>query len=451
VGKVLGTSLPETRYARRGDIHIAYQVAGEGDLDLVLVSSWFSHLEARWDIPTFAHYLRRLSSFGRLISFDKYGMGLSDPIPSRSLPPIEEWMDDVRAVMDAVGSERAAILGLVEGGLMAAMFAASYPDRTSALVLANTTAKTSWGSDYPIGIPPEGQEMVIGLVEQAWGRPDLMVALNPSLAEDEASREAWARLLRLSASPATAAGVVRTLFQLDLREVLSTIQAPTLVIHRSDNQMVTVENGRYLAEHISGARFVELPGSDYTMPIGDVDAMLDEVEEFLTGARGQAAVTDRLLATVLFTDIVQSTERAAQVGDHRWNEMLDAHDELTQRQLARYQGRLVKTTGDGLLATFDGPARAIRSALAIRDGLRRLGMEIRGGLHTGEIEGRGEDVSGIAVHIAARVQAVAQPGEVLASRTVKDLVAGSGIGFTDRGTHRLKGLPDAWQLFAVEA
>ena len=327
----MGTSLPETRYARRGDINIAYQVVGEGERDLVLVSSWFSHLEARWDIPSFAHYLRRLASFGRLISFDKYGMGLSDPVPSTSLPPIEDWMDDVRAVMDAVGSGRAAIIGLVEGGLMASMFAASHPDRTSALILANTTAKSSWGPDYPIGIPSERQEMLIGLVEHAWGRPDLMVALNPSLAEDEAGREAWARLLRLSASPATAAAVLRTLFQLDLRDVLSTIQAPTLVIHRSDNPLLTVENGRYLAEHISGARFVELPGGDYTVPIGDVDAMLDEVEEFLTGARGHAADADRLLATVLFTDIVQSTERASQVGDHRWNEMLDAHDELAQR------------------------------------------------------------------------------------------------------------------------
>lgn len=424
---------------------------GEGDLDIVLVSSWFSHLEARWDIPSFAHYLRRLASFGRLISFDKYGMGLSDPVPSRSLPPIEEWMDDVRAVMDAVGSERAAILGLVEGGLMAAMFAASYPDRASALVLANTTAKTSLGPDYPIGIPPEGQQLIIGLVEQAWGRPDLMVALNPSLAEDEASREAWARLLRLSASPATASAVVRTLFQLDLREVLSTIQAPTLVIHRTGNPLVTVENGRYLAEHIPGAKFVELPGDDYTVPIGDVDAMLDEVEEFLIGTRGKGVDTDRLLATVLFTDIVQSTERAAEVGDDRWKEMLDAHDELAHRQLARYKGTLVKMTGDGLLATFDGPARAIWGALAIRDGLRRMGIEIRGGLHTGEIERRGEDVHGIGVHIAARVQALAQPGEVLASRTVRDLAAGSGIGFTDRGTHLLNGVPDEWQLFAVEA
>jgi class 3 adenylate cyclase len=443
-------ALPETRYVTRGDIHIAYQVLGEGDLDLVLVSSWFSHLEARWDIPSFAHYLRRLASFSRLISFDKYGMGLSDPVPSRSLPPIEEWMDDVRAVMNAVESERAAILGLVEGGLMAAMFAASYPDRTSALVLANATAKSSWGPDYPIGIPRERQEMVIGLVEQAWGRPDLMVALNPSLAADEASRDAWARLLRLSASPATAAAVVRTLFQLDLRDVLPTIQAPTLIIHRSKNPLVTVENGRYLAEHIPGARFVEVPGADYTVPIGDVDAVLDEIEEFLTGTRGKGVDTDRFLATVLFTDIVQSTARAAEAGDHRWSELLDAHDDLARRQLARYQGRLVKMTGDGLVATFDGPARAIRGALAIRDGLRRMGMEIRGGVHTGEIERRGEDVHGIGVHIAARVQALAQPGEVLVSRTVKDLVAGSGIGFTDRGTHRLKGVPEEWQLFAVD-
>jgi class 3 adenylate cyclase/pimeloyl-ACP methyl ester carboxylesterase len=439
---------PETSYARRGEIHVAYQVTGTGPLDLVLVSLWFSHLEARWDVPGFDHFLHRLSSFSRLISFDKYGVGLSDPAPPGSLPPLEEWMDDVRAVMDAAGSEKAAVFGAGDGGMMAATFAATHPERVSALVLANSTARMSWSSDYPFGIPPERQELLTGLTEQTWGRPDILTATNPSLADDPEGREAFARLLRMAASPTTAAAVVRLILEIDVRHVLSAIQAPTLVVHRSDNVVLGVEHGRYLAEHIPNASLVEVPGSDYGLGIGDVDAIVDEVEEFLTGARGHVD-PDRMLATVLFTDIVGSTERAAALGDARWRELLEAHDEVARRQVVRYQGRLVKTTGDGLLATFDGPARAIQAATAIRDATRRLGIEIRAGLHTGEIQRFDEDVGGLGVHIAARVQAQAEPGEVLASRTVKDLVAGSGVRFTDRGVHRLKGVPEEWQLFSV--
>lgn len=441
--------LPETRYARRGDVHVAYQVLGEGDIDLVLVSEWFGHLEARWDIPSFSRFLRRLSSFSRLISFDKYGIGLSDPAPPGSLPSLEEWMDDVRAVMDAARSERAAILGTADGGTMAAMFAATYPDRTTSLVLANATARLSWAPDYDIGLPAEQQAMFIQLVERTWGTAGLITATNPSLAMDPSAQPDAARVLRLAASPATAATVMRMLFQLDIRPILPTIRVPTLVMHRRDNEILTIDHGRYLAEHIEGARFVELPGADYALGFGDVDPAVDEVEEFLTGTRGSVDA-DRVLATVLFTDIVGSTERAAQLGDQRWRGVLDAHDELAERQLARYRGTLVKRTGDGLLATFDGPARAIRCALALRDGLRGLGIEIRSGLHTGEIERRGPDVGGLAVHIAARVQNVARPGETLVTRTVKDLVAGSEISFVDHGPHRLKGVPDEWQLFAVE-
>jgi class 3 adenylate cyclase len=440
--------LPETRYARRGDVHVAYEVLGEGEIDLVFVSEWFFHLEGRLDIPSTARFLRRLSSFSRLISFDKYGIGLSDPAPPGSLPPLEEWMDDVRAVMDAAGSERAAILGVGEGGLMAAMFAATHPDRTSALILGNSAARLSWAPDYPIGLPAEQQEMLIRLVEQTWGTPEFALASNPSLAHDSSLQPQVARFLRLAASPATAAAVFRMLLQLDIRPILPSIRVPTLVIHRRDSQLLTVDNGRYLAEHIQGARFVELPGADYGLELGDVDSVVDEIQEFLTGTPA-AIDTDRVLATVLFTDIVGSTERSAELGDQRWRDVLDAHDRLAERQLARYRGTLVKATGDGLVATFDGPARAIWCALALRDGLRSLGVEIRGGVHCGEIERRGPDVSGLAVHIAARVQAEARPGEVLVTRTVKDLVAGAQIAFIDRGPQALKGVPDEWQLFAV--
>ena len=331
---------------------------------------------------------------------------------------------------------------------MAAMFAATYPDRTSSLILGNSAACFSWAPDYPIGLPAEQQEMLIRLVEQTWGTGELITSTNPSLAQEPSDQAEAARFSRLAASPATAAAVFRTLLQLDIRPILPSIRVPTLVMHRRDTETWPIENGRYLAEHIEGAMFVELPGSDFALAIGDVDPVVDEIQEFLTGTRAFVD-TDRVLATVLFTDIVGSTERSAELGDQRWRDVLDAHDRLAERQLARYRGTLVKATGDGLLATFDGPARAIRCALALRDGLRSLGVEIRGGVHCGEIERRGPDVSGLAVHIAARVQAEARPGEVLVTRTVKDLVAGAQIAFVDRGPHDLKGVPDKWQLFAV--
>lgn len=441
--------LPETRYATRGNIHIAYQVSGSGPLDLVLVSVWFSHLEARWEIPGFARLLHRLGAFCRVISFDKYGIGLSDPAPPGQLPPLEEWMDDVRTVMDAVGVEQAAVLGAADGGMMAALFAATYPQRVSSLVLANSSARLSQAPDYPIGVPSSVQEALIAMTEQSWGGPGLAVATNPSLAGDPDGQAVWARFLRLAASPATAAEVLRVLFQIDTRAALPAIQAPTLVLHRRDNTLVSSDNGRYLADRIEKARYVELPGSDYGLGFGDVDGLVDEVEEFLTGTR-HSADPDRMLATVLFTDIVGSTKRASELGDSRWKELLELHDLISGRQLARYQGRLVNTTGDGLVATFDGPARAIRAALAIRDALRGLGIEIRAGLHTGEIEHRGSDIGGLGVHIAARVMSLAEPGRVLVSRTVKDLVAGAGFTFTDAGSHVLKGVAEPWQLFTID-
>jgi class 3 adenylate cyclase len=437
--------LPETRYAKKGDAHIAYQVVGDGPLDLVLVSTWFSHLEARWDSPGFAHYLRRLSSFSRLISFDKYGIGLSDPVPSRTLPPLEDWMDDVGAVMDAAGSERAAIMGANEGSLMAALFAATHPERTTALVLANATARMGSAPGYEIGVGADVQERLVSMVEQTWGHGDLMTAVNPSLADSPEEAEAWGRFLRLSASPATAAAVMRMLFELDVRAVLSTIAVPTLIVHRTDNPIVTLDQGRYVAEHIEGARFVAVPGADYGLALGDTDVVIDEVETFLTGAH-HAMRTDRVLATVLFTDIVDSTRRAVELGDARWRALLEAHEQVARAEVERFGGTIAEFTGDGVLASFDGPARAVRCALALRDRVRTLGLHVRAGLHAGEIERRGDQIAGIGVHIAARVLALAEPDRVLVSRTVRDLVVGSGLTFVDRGTHTLKGVPDQWQV-----
>jgi class 3 adenylate cyclase/pimeloyl-ACP methyl ester carboxylesterase len=440
----------ETQYAKKGDAHIAYQIVGEGPLDIVLVSTWFSHVEARWDLPGYAHYLGRLSSFSRLISFDKYGTGLSDPIPSKELPPLEEWMDDVSAVMDAVGLERAAIMGAGEASPMAVLFAATYPERTDALVLANATARISAAPGYDIGAPPEVQERLVTTIEQTWGRGDIIAALNPSIADDPAAVDAWGRFFRLSLSPATAAAVIRMLFQLDVRDVLPTISVPTLVVHRQDNPIVTVDQGRYLADHIKGAKFVAVPGADYGLAVGDIDAVIDEVEEFLTGSR-PAHATDRVLATVLFTDIVDSTPRAVELGDARWRELLERHDELARTEVVRFGGAISDFAGDGLLATFDGPARAVRCAFALRDRLRTLDLDIRAGLHTGEVERRRESIAGIGVHIAKRVLEQAGTGEVLVSRTVRDLVTGSGLTFVDRGSQTLKGVPEQWEILeAVE-
>ncbi len=437
--------VPETQYAKKGDAHIAYQVVGDGQLDLLLVSTWVSHVEARWDFPGFAYFLRRLSSFSRLISFDKSGIGLSDPIPSRSPPPLEDWMDDVRAVMDAVGSERTAIISANDGALMAALFAATHPERTSALVLVNGTARIAAAPDYEIGVPPDVQERLISVVEQTWGRGDLMAAINPSLADDPEQAQAWGRFFRHAASPTTAAAVIRMLFELDVRDVLPTISVPTLVVNRADSQIITVDQGRYVADHIDGARFVAVPGADYGLAIGDVDVIIDEVEEFLTGAR-HAYATDRVLATVLFTDIVDSTGRAIALGDARWRELLEAHDQVARTEVARFGGEIPEFAGDGMLATFEGPARAVRCAFALRDRVRALGLHIRAGLHAGEVERRGRQVAGIGVHIAARILTLAGPDDVLVSRTVRDLVAGSGLTFVDRGTHALKGVPDEWQV-----
>jgi class 3 adenylate cyclase len=439
---------PETRYAKSGDVHVAYQVVGTGPPDLVLVSAWFSHVEARWEMPGFAYYLRRLASFSRLISFDKRGIGLSDPVPLEPLPLLEDWMDDVRTVMDAARSERAVLMGANEGTMMAALFAATYPDRVSALVLANATARAVQAPDWPWGIAPEAAGALIESVDELWAEGGPMAVVNPTIAGDRQAIHDWGRFTRLAASPAVASAMIRMLFNLDIRAVLPSIRVPTLVVSRRD-ALFAADSGRAVAELIPGARFVDVPGVDYGLAVGDVDPVLDEVEQFVTGSRSVEDV-DRMLATVLFTDIVDSTALAARLGDRAWRAVLDSHDELVRREVEAHGGVIADFTGDGVVATFSGPGRAVRCALALRDRVHALGVEIRAGLHTGEIARRGDDVAGIGVHIAARVMGLAARGEVLVSRTVKDLVAGSGLEFRDRGSHQLKGVPDSWEVFEAE-
>jgi pimeloyl-ACP methyl ester carboxylesterase len=439
---------PETQYAKSGDIHVAYQVVGDGPLDLVWVQGWVSNVEAMWDVRPMSRFIERLASFSRVILFDKRGTGLSDSVPESGLPSLEVRMDDLRAVLDTVGSERTALLGHSEGGNMCVLFAATYPERTAALITFSVYAKRVWSAEYPWAPTPRERDTWLRDVERTWGRPETIVDLAPSLAHNPTLLEQAARYWRLSASPQAAVALGKMNTQIDVRALLPTIRVPTLVMHRTGDRDINVEEGRYIASRIPGARYVELPGADHFMWTEDADRVLDEIEEFLTGAR-PAHETDRVLATILFSDIVGSTERAARLGDRRWRTVLDDFYGEVRRELARFRGREVDTAGDGFLATFDGPARAIRCAVAMRDGIRALGLEVRSGLHTGEVELAGDDVRGIAVHIGARVAALAGPAEVLVTRTVKDLVAGAGIEFEDRGTHLLKGVPEEWQIFAA--
>jgi pimeloyl-ACP methyl ester carboxylesterase len=440
---------PETKYAKSGDVNIAYQTVGDGPFDLVFVMGWVSHLEYFWDEPSFARFLDRLASFSRLILFDKRGTGLSDRVPDHELPTIEQRMDDVRAVMDAAGSDRAALFGVSEGGPMCAVFAATYPKRTSALVMYGTYAKRIWDPDYPWAPTPEQRQQWYDLLEQGWGGVTDVATLAPSVAQDDRFRQWWATYLRRSASPGAALALAHMNTQIDIRAVLPVIGVPTLVIHRTGDLNIDVGGARWMAGQIPGAKYVELPGADHLPFVGNQDAILDEVEQFLTGSRG-AAERDRVLATVMFTDIVSSTKRAHEVGDRAWRELLEQHHALVRRALERFRGREIDSAGDGFLAAFDGPARAIRCACAVRDAVLQLGLEIRAGLHTGECEVLGDKLAGIAVHTGARVAAMAAAGEVLVSSTVKDLVAGSGLEFADRGTHELKGIPGDWRLFAVQ-
>jgi pimeloyl-ACP methyl ester carboxylesterase len=443
-------SRPETRYAKAGDVSIAYQVAGEGPIDIVLVQGFATHIELELEAPPFAQFLERLGSFSRLITFDKRGTGLSDPVTN--VPTLEQRIDDVRAVMDAAGSERAALFGISEGGPMSILFAATDPDRASALVLHGAMARTTEAPDYPWASPADAlRESAAEFIVPYWGtQPEGILELfAPSFAHDPQAVEFTARLERTAASPAMVQQIFEMFLDVDVRAVLPTVQVPTLVIHRRGDRVVNRRAGEWLASQIPGARYVELPGLDHLPWAGDAEAVIGEVQEFLTGARS-VPEPDRVLATVMFTDIVGSTERAAELGDARWREVLSAHESAWRRELAGFQGRAVKTLGDGFLATFDGPARAIRCGFALAEAARSLDLGLRIGLHTGEVELIGDDVGGIAVHIAARVGALARPGEVLVSSTVKDLVAGSGIQFGDRGTHSLKGIPDQWRLLAAQ-
>jgi pimeloyl-ACP methyl ester carboxylesterase len=434
---------PTTRYAKIGDVNIAYQIFGEGPINLVLVPFFVSNVEHFWDEPDVARWLLRLASFARVVMFDKRGTGMSDRVAE--MPGLDQRMDDLRAVMDAAGMEQAALLGLSEGGSLAALFAATYPQRCTALILYGTFARfSSW---FPT---EEAFAQFLGYVDQAWGSGVAVPFFVPSRINDPVFQRWFGRFERLGATPSAVAAYMRMNSQIDISDVLPTIRVPTLVIHRTGDVTINVEGGRFLAKNIPDARYLELPGNDHPPMFGDnANEIADAIQEFLTGTRGPVEV-DRMLATVLFTDIVGSTEKAVALGDARWRKLLDDHHAVIRRNLSRFRGREVKTTGDGMLATFDGPARGVRCACAIAEDIRALGIDIRAGLHTGECEMMGDDVGGIAVHIGARVASLAGAGEVLVSRTVKDLVAGSGLRFADRGSQTLKGVPGDWQIYAVE-
>jgi pimeloyl-ACP methyl ester carboxylesterase/class 3 adenylate cyclase len=441
---------PETMYAKSGGHFLAYQLVGEGGRDLVAITEMVSHCEHRWEEPRLARSLQRLVSFGRLILFDRRGTGLSDPVPVDRLPTLEERADDLAAVIDATGAERPVLLGFSEGGLDAMFFAATRPNRVSSLVLYGAFARFFATDDYPFGYERHlYKEFVDGVVE-AWGTGGLLEGISPSMVGDERLRTWWAGYERLAASPGVAEALLRLAFDVDIREVLPLISSPTLILHRRDDVFSSIGHARYLADHIPGAELVELPGNDHPFFLGDADAVVDAIEEFVTGS-APTPHRDRVLATALFVDIVASTDRAVELGDRGWRDLLESHHALIRRQLDRFGGQEIDTAGDGLFAAFDGPARAVSCACAIRDATRALGIEVRSGVHTGECEMIDGKLGGLAVHVAARVAACAQPSEVLVSRTINDLVAGSGIRLSDRGTHTLKGIPDAWQLYSAEA
>lgn len=436
---------PETRYVAVGEADVAYQVVGDGPLDLLYCFGLGSHIEVAWEVPRNVEFLTRLAAFSRLVFFDRRGTGASDGVSVKTMPTWEEWTEDIAAVLHAASSKQTAILATLEAGPIAILYAAMHPETVSGLILLNTSARYLEADDYSVGLPSEAVDAVVSLVASAWGTPDLARLIAPSLADDAEHMRLVSKLERSSATPRGAAAQYDDMLRrFDVRHALPLIQAPTLVLHASENTFVPIAHGRYLADHISGAIFTELPGGDTaTNP-----AVASEVAEFLTGDRPEVEV-ERILTTVLFTDIVGSTARAASVGDIRWHSILDAHDQSVRQQLKHFRGREINTTGDGFIASFDGPARAIRCAQAISEATEKLGVPIRLGLHTGECEVRGDDLGGLAVHIAARVAALASPGDVLVSGTVKDLVVGSGIEFSERGEHELKGVPGYWKLFAA--
>jgi class 3 adenylate cyclase len=439
---------PVTRYARHGDIHLAYQVAGDSPLDVLYVPTWLQQMESLWEEPSIAGFFERISRFARLILFDRRGSGMSDPLVGA--PTLEEQMDDVLAVLDAAGSKRTALFAQFEGGPMAMLFAATYPERVRALALYEAFASTMRSDELPWASDPVERERRIDQLVESWGTGERMKVFAPSIADDPEKIAWFGKLERLAMSPGMVRPIMRLIGQWDVRAVLPSIQVPTLVMHRRDDTVMDPRHAEYIASRIPDARHVVLPAGDSLPLLADGPIIVDELEEFFTGAR-QPQEPDRVLATVLFTDIVDSTARAADLGDARWRDVLERHDALVRGHLARHRGREVKTIGDGFLATFDGPARAIRCACDITVDVRRLGLDIRAGLHTGELEVRRDDVAGMAVHIGARIGALAGPGEVLVSGTVKDLVVGSGIDFAERGTHPLKGVPGEWPVYSVES
>lgn len=440
--------VPETEYAVSGDgTHIAYQVFGEGP-DLFNVPPAITNLDLRWEDPHYVAFLERMASFARVIIMDKRGCGLSDR--SVEMPNIEEQTDDIAAVLDAAGSERAHLFGSLDGGVSCLLFAASHPERVEGVIPYATFATGEQTPDHPYGIDPAVVDVAVAMAESGkLSAPELVPMVAPSMVDDAEWREWYGRYTRSSVTPGSFARWLGTTRNIDIRSILSTISVPVLVLNRTGDRMISVETARDLAERIPGARFVELPGDDYMYWVGETEPLLDEIEEFVTGRPATPVDANRVLATVLFTDIVDSTRRAAELGDAEWKRVLDRHDLVVETEVRRHRGQLVKATGDGALATFDGPARGVRCGQAIASAVRPLGLEIRAGVHTGEVELRGADVGGIGVHIAARVQSVASAGEIMVSRTVTELVVGSGLTFEDRGEHELKGVPGSWQLYAA--
>lgn len=440
--------MPPIKYTKNGNTSVAYQVVGDGPIDLVLVHGWVSHLELNWEEPSITRFFERLATFCRLILFDKRGTGMSDRVSESDLPTLEQRMEDVHAVLDAVGSRRAALMGISEGGPMCALFAATYPERTSALIMCGSYARWIRDEDCPWAMTREQHEAAAIAFERNWGTPIGFKTVAPTSSADERYRNWWARYLRMGASPSAGVTLYRMNYEIDIRGLLPTIRVPSLLLHRVGDRLISVEASRYMARHIAGAKLVELPGDDHLVYLGDSDTVLGEIQEFLTGVRTPPQ-QDTTLATVVFVDIVESTQKAASLGDARWQDLLAAFHGAARRALDRHRGRLIDTAGDGVFASFDGPARAIRCAGEIRTQAASLGLGTRAGVHTGECRIAGDKLAGIAVHIGARVAAAARPGQVLVTGTVRDLIAGSGLKLSDCGLHALKGVPGEWQLLEV--
>jgi pimeloyl-ACP methyl ester carboxylesterase len=445
------SSVPETRYARNGDVHLAYQSIGVGPPDVLIITMGpGGHVEYQWEEPSLARAILRMASYGRFITFDNRGVGLSDPLPRGEVPTMEQYVDDIRAVLDEVGSRRTVLIGYVAGCAPAMLFAATYPERVESLILCGPYARLLRDDDYPIGLPPETVEAAVLATLEGWGKAAALDLMDPVMARDERFRRWWAQMERVAASPGTAAQLVRQWFDIDVRSLLATIRVPTLVLSRKQQVLFTVAMAKYVADRIPNSQYVELPGSELHFFIGETEPVFQAIETFL-GREQQTWEPDRSLATVLVTDVVGSTALAARIGDARWRDLQQSYFRLVTRQLERFRGRLVDTAGDGVLAVFDAPGRAIACAEAIRDAVRALGIQVRSGLHTGEIEQRqqGGGIGGIAVHIGARISSLAGAGDILVSRTIKDLVAGSSIRLESRGDHELKGVPDSWEIYAV--